>query len=525
MKALDRFRELLIGIFTLSRLSFKKRTIAITSGLIICNLFFGLITYLSFEKGKSELGQLVVDSDIWSTIYNINQNGERMTKYLSLATAQRDDFDEYEIAIDLFSQHLNAFSENMDAFIKLKSAVSNAENLSEISDYYDKLLSLSNNIIDEYESLEQTDLSNIRSEINTYLSSTHTNLDKVQNELKQNTMIAKQSIEDKQKNRNRLSFIMLAVVLLAFAIGFIGIMNAKSIDHEVNKILNHLLKVINKVTDSSESMDSSSQSLASSVAQQAGALQEAAATMEQMSTMISRTTENAQRALDNARIVSLESNKGMNSVENLITSMDEIKGSTEKLEEVNTLISVIAKKTKLINEIVFKTQILSFNASIEAASAGEHGLGFSAVAEEVAKLAELSGKSADEINELLDSSVKKVGEIINFTKNKVINANEVTKDSTRVFNEVNEKIASLTEKVTEITVASQEQRSGIEQTKIAMRQITESNDKNSELAKNSADDSNRLNEEIINLNTNVNILEKTFFKKSGRRLTLGRSEM
>ena len=59
-------------------------------------------------------------------------------------------------------------------------------------------------------------------------------------------------------------------------------------------------------------------------------------------------------------------------------AMVEIEKSNTELEEVNQVVRLIRERTNVINEIVFKTQMLSFNANIEAARAGQHGLGFHA---------------------------------------------------------------------------------------------------------------------------------------------------
>ena len=66
----------------------------------------------------------------------------------------------------------------------------------------------------------------------------------------------------------------------------------------------------------------------------------------------------------------------------------------------------------MINDIVFQTKLLSFNASVEAERAGEHGKGFAVVAQEVGNLATMSGESAEEITKILDESVKMVQKLV-----------------------------------------------------------------------------------------------------------------
>ncbi len=76
-------------------------------------------------------------------------------------------------------------------------------------------------------------------------------------------------------------------------------------------------------------------------------------------------------------------------------------------------INEIKNKTKLIDDIVFQTKLLSFNASVEASRAGEHGKGFSIVAEEVGKLATISGVVSKDIKDMLSDGINKIGKLVN----------------------------------------------------------------------------------------------------------------
>lgn len=83
--------------------------------------------------------------------------------------------------------------------------------------------------------------------------------------------------------------------------------------------------------------------------------------------------------------------------------VDEVHESDQILRDLQGALQMIQSKTKAINSIVMKLQLLSFNASIEASRAAQYGKGFSVVAEEVGRLAQTSGQAAREIEVLVNS--------------------------------------------------------------------------------------------------------------------------
>ncbi len=155
--------------------------------------------------------------------------------------------------------------------------------------------------------------------------------------------------------------------------------------------------------------------------------------------------------------------------------------------EARSLSSIenIAQKVKVINDIAFQTNILSLNASVEAAAAGEQGKGFSVVASEVKKLAENSKKAAGEIVSLSDYSV------------------EQTESANKLIEDLMPDIIKTAELVKEISVASQEQNTGVQQVSNVINELNHIARENSVASEEISDIAGKLNEHASRLSALV----------------------
>ncbi|MCK6598036.1 MAG: methyl-accepting chemotaxis protein [Bdellovibrionaceae bacterium] len=273
-----------------------------------------------------------------------------------------------------------------------------------------------------------------------------------------------------------------------------------SISHKICNTFNVISRTISEraveVTRVANAVSDAGIKLNDITSKQASALQQTSSAVEQTNAMVNKNSENAKRS----REISIESKstveKGTKAVVEVITSIEQIANGNEKIVnqiqesnkeigEIVTLISEIGNKTKVINDIVFQTKLLSFNASVEAARAGEHGKGFSVVAEEVGNLAHMSGNSAKEITQLLESSINRVNEIVNNTKQRVerhiMEGKARIQEGTKTANAcgtiltiIVDQVSEVTEKVNEISIASEEQSRGISEINKAMGELDSS---------------------------------------------------
>jgi len=237
---------------------------------------------------------------------------------------------------------------------------------------------------------------------------------------------------------------------------------------------------------------------------QASAIQETASTLDEVSQMVKMSAQNANNSVDISSKSEGSANTGKQIVAKVVAAMNGIKDSNEniltttsegnqKINEIVSVINEISEKTKVINDIVFQTKLLSFNASVEAARAGEHGKGFAVVAEEVGNLAQMSGKAAEEIGEILGESISRVENIVTenqsaiekimvTSKDKIEQGIDITGECDRALEEIVEGVKVVSTMSQEISTATKEQESGVSNISMAMNQLQDSTNENSNIA-------------------------------------------
>ncbi len=263
---------------------------------------------------------------------------------------------------------------------------------------------------------------------------------------------------------------------------------------------------------------------------QASAIQETASTLDEVSQMVKMSAQNANNSVEISSKSEKGANHGKTVVLEVVNAMNEIKNSNEevldstsegnkKISEIVTVINMISEKTKVINDIVFQTKLLSFNASVEAARAGEHGKGFAVVAEEVGNLAQMSGKAAQEISDILDESVSRVENIVKDnqssiesimikSKQKIDEGINVTGECTKALEDIVQDVKVVSNMANEISSATKEQDSGVTNISEAMNQLQDITNENSNIAFRTLKCSEQLDQETIYLKGIIETLER-----------------
>ena len=243
---------------------------------------------------------------------------------------------------------------------------------------------------------------------------------------------------------------------------------------------------VNSIGTAAKEIASGNTDLSQRTEEQASSLEQTAASMEELTTTVRQNAESAKQANQLAHNASTIAQKGGSVVQQVVGTMSSINDSSRKIVDIISVIDGIA----------FQTNILALNAAVEAARAGEQGRGFAVVAAEVRNLAQRSAAAAKEIKNLIGDSVEKVDV-----------GTKLVDDAGKTMEEIVNAVKRVTDIMSEISAASNEQSQGIEQVNRAIANMDEATQQNAALVEQAAAAAESLEEETQSLTQSVSVFK------------------
>jgi methyl-accepting chemotaxis protein len=263
----------------------------------------------------------------------------------------------------------------------------------------------------------------------------------------------------------------------------------EKIKESINTVLANLTQTmsavrsaVEAVTSGSEEITKGNEDLSERTSEQASALEETAASMEEMTSTVKQNADNAKQ-VDQLAIAARETaDKGGAVTQRAVDAMGEINKSSKKIADIITV----------IDEIAFQTNLLALNAAVEAARAGEHGRGFAVVA-------------AEEIKGLINESIQRVSD-----------GTELVNQSGKTLDKIVSSVKRVSDIIAEISAASQEQASGLDQVNKAIMSMDESTQQNAALVEETTSSAQSMKEQAKDLMQQVETFK---FELSGNAQT------
>ncbi|MFV0371285.1 MAG: methyl-accepting chemotaxis protein [Azonexus sp.] len=261
--------------------------------------------------------------------------------------------------------------------------------------------------------------------------------------------------------------------------------------NDANGTIDHLREIVISIKQASDAINTAAleiaqgnQDLSARTEHQASSLQQTASSMEELTSTVLQNASTAQRAHGLAEDARSVAEVGGEVVGQVVVTMSAIQQSSNRIADI----------IGVIDGIAFQTNILALNAAVEAARAGEQGRGFAVVASEVRNLAQRSAAAAKEIKGLIDDSVSKVAA-----------GNKLVEQAGGTMQNVVSSVQTLARLMADISHASREQSSGIEQVGQAITQMDEVTQQNAARVEEAAAAAESLQEQAESLVSLVSV--------------------
>ena len=309
----------------------------------------------------------------------------------------------------------------------------------------------------------------------------------MENAIEQNLSSLKQTLNDLSGNAQQIFRISLFILFLALAAiwGFSARVSS-SLTGSLYRIIRSLREFSAEIFMISGQLMNAGQTLARGASEQAVAAEQISASLEEIHSMTRQNADNTAQAEKLMGTVRDFIEKANCSAKEQVSAMNEISGSGEETYNI----------IKTISEIAFQTGLLSLNASIEAARAGDAGSGFAVVAGEVRNLAMRTASAAENTSSLIENMVKRIR-----------SGAELAGRTHDDFVRISETASEIENLVREIASGSSEQAEGIGQINKGAVEMDRVMQENSAYAEDTSSISGKLNIQAKKMQDAVDYME------------------
>ncbi len=256
---------------------------------------------------------------------------------------------------------------------------------------------------------------------------------------------------------------------------------------KLRKQMKMLTDSTNLLMASISQISTTASQLASSASETSSSISEVSTTVEEVRQTSELATEKAEKVAQNASDTTRISDAGKQATENTTVGINRIKEEMRYIAESTVHLSDQSKSIEeiinTVSDIADQSNILSVNAAIEAAKAGDHGKGFAVVAQEVKSLSDQSKQATNQVRAILEDIEKATSAAVMATERGTKTVDEavaLSEQAGQAIERLSVRISDSSDAAMQITASNQQQLSGMDQLSQAMESINDATQQNLE---------------------------------------------